>query len=195
MRRRMSAPATSNRSFDAVIRIDHAGPDDAEVLARFASRAFIDAYGADNPPEHVREYAKTAFAIETVRRQLADPATVFLIAKHGSVFADQGKGEIAYVKLCKDQAIEELADPAPMQLERIYVDQTSQSSGLGRMLLDATFDLARHDSIETIWLAVWEKNERAQRFYARNGFEVVGKTYFMLGPERQEDLVLARKLA
>jgi len=45
-----------------------------------------------------------------------------------------------------------------------------------------------------LWLGVWERNARAIAFYRKQGFEVVGEQEFMLGADRQRDLVMARRL-
>ena len=173
-------------------RIEQGAADDAAPLAAFASRAFIEMYGKENAPEHVRQYVARVFAPERVRKELSDPAYVFLLAK--PVGAGRAKALLGYAKLCRNRTIDALDDPAPVQLERIYVDGSQQSSGLGGNLLDEAVRVARDAAFETIWLSVWEQNERAQRFYRRNGFEVVGKTCFVIGPEREEDLVLAKRL-
>lgn len=170
------------------------GPDDAETLAAFASRAFVDMYGGQDPPGHVREYVARAFDRKTMRQELSDPNYVFLLAKSRESGSKRRAALHGYAKLCKNRTIDALEDPAPIQLERIYVDGTRQSNGLGRRLLDEAVRIARDAGFETIWLSVWEENERAQQFYARNGFEIVGKTYFVVGPEREEDFVLARRL-
>ena len=81
-----------------------------------------------------------------------------------------------------------------MQLERIYVDRERQAGGLGSRLLAASLELCGRRGAEWIWLAVWEENAAARRFYARHGFEIAGRTHFMLGPERQDDLIMARRL-
>lgn len=167
--------------------IEPAGPRDADSLAAFARRTFIDAYGGDAPPPHVIDYAASAFDAAAVRRQLADPGCLFLVARHDDRYA-------AYVKLCRRRPIEELEARAPMQIERIYVDRRKQRAGLGTRILHAALTAARHEGVDAIWLSVWDKNAPAQRFYRRNGFEIVGKTHFMLGPERQEDYIMARRL-
>ena len=178
----------------ASTRIEKGGPDDAAPLAAFASRTFIKMYGDENAPKHVREYVARAFALEAMRDELSDPAYVFLLAKPAR--SDPGREEalLGYVKLCRNRTIDALDDPAPIQLERIYVDGRKQSGGLGGSLLEEAVRIARDAAFETIWLSVWEQNERAQRFYRRNGFEIVGKTHFMVGPEREEDFVLAKRL-
>jgi ribosomal protein S18 acetylase RimI-like enzyme len=45
---------------------------------------------------------------------------------------------------------------------------------------------------DTIWLDVWEKNERARAFYARWRFAEVGTQPFRLGRDIQRDLLMQR---
>jgi ribosomal protein S18 acetylase RimI-like enzyme len=47
---------------------------------------------------------------------------------------------------------------------------------------------------DTIWLGVWEHNDRAIRFYERWGFEIVGEKQFVLGGEKQCDVVMSRHI-
>ncbi|BBO75230.1 hypothetical protein DSCW_26470 [Desulfosarcina widdelii] len=53
----------------------------------------------------------------------------------------------------------------------------------------ACIDEAKSRKSHGIWLGVWGKNERAIRFYRKWGFNPVGKQPFVLGGDRQTDLV------
>ncbi len=44
-------------------------------------------------------------------------------------------------------------------------------------------------------LGVWESNHRALAFYRKIGFVLVGSHVFMVGPDPQNDLLLARDAA
>jgi ribosomal protein S18 acetylase RimI-like enzyme len=59
-----------------------------------------------------------------------------------------------------------------------------------RELLEA----ARGAGHETMWLGVWEHNERALAFYRKWGFEVVGEHIFQVGDDPQNDLLMVRQL-
>jgi ribosomal protein S18 acetylase RimI-like enzyme len=167
--------------------INRASSDSADAISAFGRRSFIDAYGSSNPPEYVEQYAERSFDRAVIKAELEAQDCTFLIAS-----AD---GEIlGYTKLCANRPIDCVSDPGPMQLERVYVDSSRQGSGIGARLIDASIAQARQAAHRTIWLAAWEKNVRAQRFYERHDFRAVGKTYFMLGPERQEDVVMQRSI-
>jgi ribosomal protein S18 acetylase RimI-like enzyme len=58
----------------------------------------------------------------------------------------------------------------------------------------AAVEAARARGARTLWLGVWERNERAIAFYRKSRFADVGTQTFVLGTDRQRDLVLARPL-
>lgn len=177
----------SDTEHGPAVEIRRATTADAGALASFAARTFLEAYGPDNQPAHVRAYVADAFDPDLVRRQLDDPARITLLAER----ADRLVG---YVALRLWSPIEAVDDDAPMELTRIYVDAREQGAGVGAALLEAAFAVARETGHRSIWLAVWERNQGARRFYERHGFRKVGRTHFLLGPERQEDDVLLRQL-
>jgi ribosomal protein S18 acetylase RimI-like enzyme len=45
-----------------------------------------------------------------------------------------------------------------------------------------------------VWLGVWEKNDRAIRFYEKWGFEKFGETDFLLGDDLQQDWLMRKVL-
>ncbi len=53
-----------------------------------------------------------------------------------------------------------------------------QGTGLGSRLMDEAVRLAAEQKKEYIWLGVWEKNERAIRFYEGKGFYRTGSHTF-----------------
>jgi len=46
----------------------------------------------------------------------------------------------------------------------------------------------------TLWLGVWERNERAKAYYKKSGFTDVGSHVFMVGDDAQTDRILVRPL-
>jgi diamine N-acetyltransferase len=47
---------------------------------------------------------------------------------------------------------------------------------------------------QTIWLSVWQVNDRAVAFYRRRGFRITGVRTFHLGDDPQTDWVMARSI-
>jgi len=81
-----------------------------------------------------------------------------------------------------------------LELKRIYALTGWQNAGLGRRLMAATVDEAKARGAKRLYLCVYEVNVAAQRFYARLGFERVGKQDFRVGEVIFNDWILALEL-
>ena len=54
---------------------------------------------------------------------------------------------------------------------------------------------AKRRGATSMWLGVWERNERAKAFYAKHGFQKVGSQIFVVGSDPQTDHVMLCPLA
>jgi ribosomal protein S18 acetylase RimI-like enzyme len=79
-------------------------------------------------------------------------------------------------------------------LWRFYVDFAFHGQGVAQALMTAVEDAARARGASTLWLGVWESNVRAQAFYRKQGFTVVGSQIFILGSDPQRDLIMAKTI-
>jgi ribosomal protein S18 acetylase RimI-like enzyme len=70
----------------------------------------------------------------------------------------------------------------------------STAAGSPQRMMDAVVDAARARGARTLWLGVWERNVRAQKFYRKCGFIEIGTQTFVLGRDPQTDLVMLRPL-
>jgi ribosomal protein S18 acetylase RimI-like enzyme len=68
----------------------------------------------------------------------------------------------------------------------------AHGSGVAAALMAAVLDHARAAGARSVWLGVNQRNERAQRFYAKQGFAVTGTKTFRLGAHLEADYVMAR---
>jgi ribosomal protein S18 acetylase RimI-like enzyme len=60
--------------------------------------------------------------------------------------------------------------------------------------MDWVVEEARARGAEQLYLSVFVDNVRAQRFYARYGFEPVGAYAFMVGSHADEDIIMRARL-
>jgi ribosomal protein S18 acetylase RimI-like enzyme len=56
--------------------------------------------------------------------------------------------------------------------------------------MKASLKEARERGFNCLWLGVWDKNEKAIKFYERWGFKKVGSHAFMLGKDAQNDFIM-----
>jgi diamine N-acetyltransferase len=66
---------------------------------------------------------------------------------------------------------------------------------MGSKLMSASLDEARQHACDTVWLGVWEKNQRAIEFYRKWGFRQTGSHIFSLGDDPQTDLIMVLELS
>ncbi|MEM0981513.1 MAG: GNAT family N-acetyltransferase, partial [Cyanobacteria bacterium P01_H01_bin.58] len=119
----------------------------------------------------------------------AAPNSLFLLAYKAS---EPDKNPVGYARLISHSTEPSVTGPKPIELVRLYVDQSAVGQGYGAQLMQACLEQAADDGFETIWLGVWEKNYRAQAFYKRWGFQQVGVHDFVMGKDVQTDLILTR---
>ena len=163
--------------------------DDAKVLTELAYTTFWDAFAhhPKNAPDDLNHYMRQAFNVEQIADELADGKNIFLIAEIG----DDAAG---YSKIIIDNIEPGVTADRPVELSRLYSHQKHLGQGVGQSLMDACFERARVENRDVMWLGVWEYNPRAQRFYEKNGFRVVGSHVFLLGKDAQTDLLMQREL-
>lgn len=163
---------------------------DAKALTDLAYTTFWDAFAhhPKNAPDDLNHYMRQAFNLDQTTKELDEEKSVFLIAEID--------GEPAgYAKLITDTIEDGITAERPIELNRLYSHQQFLGKGIGQALMDASFERAKADGRDVIWLGVWEFNPRAQRFYEKNGFRVVGSHVFQLGEDPQTDLLMQRDIA
>lgn len=176
---------TDAKEISPVIR--YATESDAVMLTELAARTFWDTFAEYNRPEDMEAYMSAAFTVARVSGEVADPRSVFLVAEIGGAAA-------GYAKLHAGETPPCVTGPRPVELERLYVSRDYLGAGVGQRLMQACLDEARRRSYETLFLGVWEHNERAKAFYLKHGFKFVGEHVFVLGEDRQTDLLMERAL-
>ncbi len=171
------------------ISIRQANPDDAKLLTDLSYTTFWDAFAhhPKNAPDDLAHYMRQAFNIDQIAAELADSTSIFLIAEI------DGKAA-GYAKLIVDSIEQGIIAERPIELSRLYSHQEYLGKGVGQNLMEACFERARNDGHDVMWLGVWEYNPRAQRFYEKNGFSVVGRHTFQLGSDPQTDLLMQKEI-
>jgi ribosomal protein S18 acetylase RimI-like enzyme len=158
---------------------------DAELLSELGARTFSETFSVDNTPENMTAYLKESFTPAIQLAELSDPNTIFKIAELDGV-------AVGYSVLSSSQTPAEVNSKNAIELVRLYVSQDVIGTGVGARLMKECLEEAAQRGHKTIWLGVWEHNHRAQAFYRKWNFEVVGTHVFQLGDDAQNDLLMKR---
>jgi diamine N-acetyltransferase len=154
--------------------------DDAEALAAFARDTWVATFGHLYPPHDLRAYLTAKYGADIQRREIADGATRYVLAFD----------EVGLVGYCMMGALEMPVDDANgLELHRLYLHQRAKGAGVANALIEDTIAWARGKGASSLYLSVWENNERAQRFYRRFGFEDHSEWDFMVGETADRDLI------
>lgn len=168
-------------------RIREATAADALLLAELGTRTFSDAFAADNTPQDMADYLAASFSPQQIASELADPASLFLIAEIEGI-------AVGYAMMRDGESPDEVGDQNNIELVRFYVSADWHGRGVAATLMQACLDEARRKLYATLWLGVWELNGRARAFYRKWKFQDVGEHIFLLGQDLQNDILMSRTL-
>lgn len=163
------------------------GTDDLDVLRELSIRTYYETFAELNTPEDMEEYLNRAFDREKLCKELEDKNSMFFFLHSGDKLA-------GYLKVNEAPSQTDVNDVDSLEIERIYVSSEFQGEGLGRYLMEQAIAMAVERKKKYAWLGIWEKNEKAIRFYKKNGFYEIGTHAFVMGEDVQTDYIMRKDL-
>ena len=168
--------------------------DDVPALAAVAAATFGLACPPDMSEERVAAFVRDVLSPERFADYVADQARHLLLAETAEGAA------VGYAMLVsgdpQDADVRAVLRLRPtVELSKIYVLPDAHGTGAAARLMAESLDWARTAGAAGVWLGVNQQNERAQRFYAKSGFERVGTKRFLVGGVYEDDFVLERSLS
>ena len=141
--------------------------EDAELLSEIAVKAYSDHYlhlwydGGE-------WYLKKSFDAANLRKEIADEANKFYLA----IFDGESVG---FLKTRTDRVLPGFENQKAFEIERIYLMKKAQGKGIGRALMEFSFERARNLKLDLVWLKAMDTSESAVEFYKKLGFETCGR--------------------
>lgn len=148
---------------------------DATLLAQLGATTFLESHGHSAPTADIEAYRVAKFTDQALAEELREPA------HHYHILFD-GTEAVGYSKTVLNVACPGIDLAPTAKLDRLYVLRSHLAKGLGAYLFHYVVDFAKAARQQGLWLYVWIENERALRFYRRQGFEVVGHFDFVVSP-------------
>lgn len=156
---------------------------DLDQLIDISRQTFIEAFEAENNPEDFKTYMQKAFSRNQLKRELEDSHMTFYFVSHENEL-------LGYFKLNENGAQTEIKNKDAIELERIYVKSAFQGKKIGHWILQQIKAIAFEQNRSYLWLGVWEKNNKAIKFYENNGFNKFGKHPYYIGSDKQMDWLM-----
>ena len=162
-------------------------PADAHRVSALAIETFPLACPPDTTGENIDLFCATKLSTQAFEAYLADPR----VRIWGAVEADELVGYVMTVSGEPDDPVIVAAvmNRPTVEISKIYVRASAHGSGIAQQLMDAAVADARAEAAQSVWLGVNQHNTRANSFYEKSGFLLVGERRFQVGDSLEEDFV------
>ncbi|KFI78676.1 transcription repressor [Bifidobacterium pseudolongum subsp. globosum] len=171
------------KGIDTMPMIEMAQSTDVNTIRDLSIATFAETFASLNTEEDMEQYNERHFSTDELQREIDNPDSTFVVAKVDGVPAGYMKVNVG------DAQTEEMLGNR-MEVQRLYILRQYKRNGLGARFMHTAFDMARAQGKSVIWLGVWEHNDAAIAFYKRMGFVQFGSHDFVLGEDRQTDLLM-----
>lgn len=173
------------------VEIRLASTPDAVTLARVAAATFPLACPSDTTAADIASFIEANLTEARFEEYLADSGRTILLAAEGeetlgySMLISGDPGEVGSALRLRPT----------IELGKFFLVGTSHGNGTAGRLMAATLEEAAARGNRGIWLGVGRQNARANAFYEKQGFVVVGTKEFRVGGQVfARDLVRERPL-
>lgn len=171
-----------------MIKIKIATEADIDVLALIGRLTWTESHGPyiDDKNDLIK-YLDANFSISKTKQDMDSPKYLFYI-----IYADDIPA--GYAKLVLNAANESVTSQNNCRLERIFILNDFIPLKIGQQLLTFVEEQAKTLQLDTMWLSVYIKNNRAIRFYERNEFKNVGELNFIVNGKEYGNIVFSKKI-
>jgi diamine N-acetyltransferase len=160
-----------------------ASPDDGPDLARFGGETFLETFGHLYPEDDKAFFLAERFSLE---RTLED------IKEHGRYIqlAFRNEALVGFIDCGPLSLPVQAPEPSALEIYRLYVARSEFGTGLGKALMLAALGWARSEGAPALYLGVFNANQRAQAFYHKFGFDIVGAYLFKVGNTLDDERIM-----
>ncbi|MEL6791365.1 MAG: GNAT family N-acetyltransferase [Pseudomonadota bacterium] len=158
-------------------------PAMAPAFAHLGAISFTQTFGHLYREKDLRAYLETSHKTEEYARMLSDPAFCLWLVR-------DDRGEAVGYGVCgpTDLPIPN-QPPGSGELWRLYLLEQAQGRGIGAQLLGQCLTWLK-SHFDHVFLSVYAENYRAQKLYARHGFEKVHDYQYMVGNHADPEWIM-----
>ncbi|MEO6819055.1 MAG: GNAT family N-acetyltransferase [Ginsengibacter sp.] len=147
--------------------------DDTRILCELSKQTLMESHGNSAPEEDLDQYILENYNEKTIRAELKDPKNIYYLLYHNEEL-------VGYSKIILNVPYKDGVDKNMAKLNRIFLLKKVYDQKLGVKLLTFNINLLKQHHQAGVWLYTWTENERAIKFYKKNGFKIVGSHDFKI---------------
>lgn len=172
--------------------IRRATPADAPILSALAVATFPLACPAGTTTENIAQFCAARLSVGAFDAYLAS-------AEHALWLGCESDEAVGYVMSVSrepsDPDVAGVLQHRPtVEISKIYVLASHHGRSIASRLMDTVIEAARREGAASVWPGVNRDNERANRFYEKTGFALVGTRSFLVGTSIEADFVREKPL-
>jgi ribosomal protein S18 acetylase RimI-like enzyme len=172
------------------LEVTAAAAADLPELADVAAETFPLACPPSVTHQNIAAFIAENLTQEHFAGYLTDPDRLVLVARRDGRM-------IGYAVLIRgvpdDDDVNRAVTARPaVEISKMYVLPDDHGAGASAALMIEAIRLAQELDAKSLWLGVNQRNQRAQRFYAKHGFTINGTKTFRLGTRTENDYVMVR---
>lgn len=171
-----------------MIKVKLAKEADTEVLALLGRVTWAESHGHYiDDKNDLLKYLNENFSVSKTKQDINNSKHLFYIIYVNDL-------PVGYAKLILNSKQESVASKNNCRLERIFILNEFIPLKIGLQLLTFVEEKAKALQLDTMWLSVYIKNNRAIRFYEKNEFKNVGELNFIVSGKSYENIVFSKKI-
>jgi ribosomal protein S18 acetylase RimI-like enzyme len=167
------------------INIRNAAPDDVVKLSILFMQVYIHNYAVEGVSDEYANFLVKQFSAERLESVIINNPNSLIVAEYNNNLI--GVAEIGFNRKCPFKGI------AAAELDKLYVLERFCGMGIGSMLFRKAEEIIAGQD-KNLWLYVWEYNERAKRFYTKNGFTALGTQAYPMEQNMYYNIVMHKTL-
>ncbi len=160
-------------------------PEDVVKLSILFMQVYIHNYATEGVSDEYAGFLVKQFSVERIAVAIKNNPESIIVADYQNNLI--GVAEIGFNRMCP------FKDVMAAELDKLYVLERFCGVGIGSALLrevESVIASASHH----LWLYVWEYNERAIRFYTKNGFTALGTQAYPMEQNMYYNIVMHKPL-
>ena len=154
---------------DTLIR--RATVNDSSTIVSIGRIAVGDAHRASCSQEDMEHYLDGHYNEDAIQQELVNQDNIYHILFYKGVPA-------GFSKIVLNAKHPNITNANTTKLDRIYLLSNFYDLKLGHQLLKKNIVFSQENDQCGMWLFTWTGNERAVKFYMRNGFIIIGEHMF-----------------
>jgi len=173
--------------FAIMIRVRKAKIEELPAVRELAIEVYTDTFAEHNTEENLQAFFNETYTLEKFTAEFSEPGSALYVALDDLKL-------IGFLRLRLSNEVEDQLGKNTIELQRLYIHRDYHGGSVSRQLMEEAMAYALAGKYDWIWLGVWEKNFKAQKFYTKWGFERFGEHVFQMGDDPQIDWLMKRTL-